>query len=73
MWKREDGGQPKAIALDAVAGPGPGRVFDVTARSAAAARDVLAMFLAPEPDRRSDRGRWVEWDEARELVSEVTT
>lgn len=73
LWKREDGEAPKAIALDAAKGPGPGRVFDVTAKSAAAARDVLSMFLAPEPDRRAERERWLAWDEARELVREVTT
>lgn len=73
LWRREDGEAPKAIAIDAPKGPGPGRVFDVTAKSAAAAREVLALYLSPEPDRRVERERWLAWDESRDLVSEVTT
>jgi len=72
LWKREDGEAPKAIALDAAKGPGPGRVFDVTAKGVGAAREVLALFLSPEPDRRLERERWLAWDESRELVREVT-
>lgn len=73
LWARTDGDKPKAIALDAKAGPGPGRVFDVTARSAEAARRVLSLYLAPEPDKRADRARWLDWDEARDAVKEVTS
>jgi hypothetical protein len=71
MWKREDGEEPKALALDAKKGPGPGRLYDVTARSAKAAREVLALHLSAEPDRKAERERWLAWDEARELVREV--
>lgn len=74
LWAREDGhdeNRPKAIALDATNGPGPGRVFDVKARTAAEAKRVLALFLAPEPNRKADRERWIDWDEARDAVVEV--
>lgn len=73
LWKREDGEQPKALALDATKGPGPGRVFEVTAPSADAARELLKLALGAEPDRKADKARWVDWDTARELVREVTS
>lgn len=77
LWKREDGEQPKALALDGRPPMGPdgkplpGRLYNVTAPSADAARDVLALFLAPEPDRKTDKARWLDWDTARDLVREV--
>jgi hypothetical protein len=76
MWARSDGqdeNRPKAISLDAKHGPGPGRVYDVRARSANDARRVLALFLADEPDRKADREGWLNWDEARDAVQEVTS
>lgn len=76
MWARTDGqdeNRPKAVALDAVRGPGPGSVYDVRARSAVEARRVLGLFLSTEPDRKADRARWIDWDEARDAVVEVTS
>ena len=71
MWSREDGGEPKALAADAKAGPGPGRVFSVEARSTDEARGLLKLVLGAEPDKRANRALWNEWDEARERVVEV--
>lgn len=73
LWIREDGEQPKAIARDAKKGPGPGRVVDVDARSANEARATLALFGAPEPNKKLDRAGWNDWDEARDRVKEVTS
>lgn len=73
LWVRTDGEEPKSIGLEAKKGPGPGRVFDVRARSADEARGVLALALGAEPDKRANRARWNDWDEARERVEEVTS
>ncbi len=77
LWAREDGvdeNQPKAIALEATRGPGPGRVFDVLgARTATEARQVLAVFRGAEPDEQQDGESWLAWRAARRNVQEVTS
>ena len=71
LWARLDGEQPKAIALDALRGPGPGRVYDVQARTANEARQTLGLFLSPEPDEQQDAQAWLAWRSARRNVCEV--
>lgn len=73
LWvDREDGQEPKAVARDAVSPPGPGRLVDVFANSAKDARAFYAIAQRPEPDRRTDKQGWVEWDDARDRVREVS-
>jgi hypothetical protein len=70
MWAREDGEKPKAIERGSRP-RGPGRVFEVEATSAEDARSSLARFLGPEPDRRTDRAAWNDWDERMPRVRPV--
>ena len=71
LWIRVDGEQPKAIAHNATKAPGPGRIVDVRARGAGEARAVFVLFDSPEPDKRADKAGWLDWDDARERVTEV--
>lgn len=71
LWAREDGEQPKAIALDALRGPGPGKVYDVQAQGSNEARRTLALFLSPEPDEQRDAQAWLAWRAANRSVREV--
>lgn len=72
LWIRQDGEQPKALALVATKGPGPGRVVDVAARSADEARLICAAAQQDEPKEEDDPQGWLEWRRCKRLVSEVT-
>ncbi|HYE92700.1 MAG TPA: hypothetical protein VEA38_16840 [Terriglobales bacterium] len=72
LWIREDGEQPKAVAIDATKGPGPGAIFDVTARSADEARSLYACSRRTEPDQDADPAGWIEWKHAKRAVKEVS-
>ncbi len=78
LWVREDLNEkgrredPKAIPCDATTAKGPGRIFDVEAPNATEARAVLAVALAKEPDRKTQRAQWRAWEDAMERVLEVT-
>lgn len=71
IWERLDGQRPCAIEVGSAA-RGPGRVFEIEARSSHEARATLARFLAEEPDEETDGPEWLEWRRARKLVREVT-
>ncbi len=72
LWIREDGEQPKAVALDATKGPGPGRLVDVLGtRNADDARKLLAVALSAEPSELKDASGWVAWRAARRAVVEL--
>lgn len=71
LWIRTDGQPPKAIAITATRGPGPGIVVDVQARSAVDARATYALSCQSEPDRRTQKALWCDWETARERVQEV--
>ena len=45
LWARQDGGEPKSVGQDASAGPGPGPVFAVQARTVKDARKKLRAWL----------------------------
>lgn len=71
IWWREDGEPPCVLQADKLP-RGPGRAYDVVgARSRREAEAAVRRFLAPEPDRRTDKAEWLAWDEARDRVSEV--
>ncbi len=68
LWIREDGEQPKAIARDATAAPGPGLIVDVDARNSDEARRIYATTLQTEPLEEQDPQGWIEWRRCRRLV-----
>ena len=72
LWVRQDGQQPKALARDATAAPGPGRIVDVHAASADAARDTYATATGPVPDEDKTPQAWLEHRQALKRVQEVT-
>jgi len=71
LWIRE-GAPPKAVARDATRPPGPGRLVDVEARSAEAARATYALSQAPEPSEEQDPHGWLAWRAAQRAVREVS-
>ncbi len=71
LWIRQDGEQPKAVAIDATKAPGPGRLVDVEAKNPDEARRVFALSRAPEPDEQQDGERWLAWRSARRLVTHL--
>lgn len=76
LWARQDNNdenRPKALALDATKGPGPGRVYDVRTSSVPEAKRLLALFLSPEPDEQTDGAGWLAWRQAKRDVCEVTS
>ena len=72
LWIRADGGEPKAIGQDLAAGPGPGEVVDVSARSAREARSLYATACQAEPDELKDPEGWLAWRKACRAVRKVT-
>ena len=73
LWAREDGEQPKSVGLSATKGPGPGKVYEISARTSSEARVILAAFLSAEPDEQKDAQAWIAWRAARRNVREVTS
>lgn len=73
LWIREDGEEPKAVAGDATKAPGPGRLVDVEASSAKAARAIYARAQLAEPSEELDPEGWIAWRAARRAVMEVAS
>lgn len=78
LWIREDRKldgkteEPKAVALDAQAAPGPGRLVDVLGtRSADEARRLLALASSPEPKEEDDGPGWLAHRAASRAVRPV--
>ena len=69
LWIRQDGEQPKALALDATKGPGPGRLVDVLGTTNSdEARRLLSIASSSEPDEHKDGQGWLAWRAARRVV-----
>lgn len=71
LWIREDGQQPKALALVGGIPPGPGKVVDVDTKTSDEARRIYATTLQPEPAEESDPDGWLEWRRCQRLVKEI--
>lgn len=73
LWIREDGEQPKALPGDVTAGPGPGAVVDVQARSSREAREVYARATAADVSEETDPQGWLAQRAARKRITTVRT
>ena len=73
LWVPEDRakwGRPRVIEVGSKP-PRPGKVYELQAKSANDARRIFALVDGGEPDRKTERSRWLDWDDVKDSVREV--
>ena len=63
IWVRDDS-EPDTVLQIGSPLPENGQVYEVKAKNRVLAEKAVRLFRAPEPDRRTSREEWLDWDTA---------